>query len=115
MSAMLIMQKIIIIIIIIINLWKHHSGGLIPVTEMIFTLSYTMPCLGKRIISCFMDAILFPIEIYLIDTKIEGYALDGRLGGPQSRSEIIIIILYYLYAESTATRPIRDTAQCRYR
>jgi hypothetical protein len=27
---------------------------------------------------------------------------------------IIIIILYYLCAESTATRPITDTAQCRY-
>jgi hypothetical protein len=27
---------------------------------------------------------------------------------------IIIIILYYLCAESTATRPIADTAQCRY-
>jgi hypothetical protein len=24
-------------------------------------------------------------------------------------------IIYYLYAESTATRPITDTAQCRYR
>jgi hypothetical protein len=24
-------------------------------------------------------------------------------------------ILYYLYAESTATRPITDTAQCRYK
>jgi hypothetical protein len=39
-----------------------------------------------------------------------------------SRSEIIIIIiiklnsiLYYLCAESTAARPITDTAQCRYR
>jgi hypothetical protein len=27
---------------------------------------------------------------------------------------IIIIILYYLCAELTATRPITDTAQCRY-
>jgi hypothetical protein len=27
---------------------------------------------------------------------------------------IIIIIIYYLCAESTATRPITDTAQCRY-
>jgi hypothetical protein len=26
---------------------------------------------------------------------------------------IIIIILYYLYVESIATRPITDTAQCR--
>jgi hypothetical protein len=28
---------------------------------------------------------------------------------------IIIIILYYFCAESTATRPITDTAQCRYK
>jgi hypothetical protein len=25
------------------------------------------------------------------------------------------LILYYLYAESTATRPITDTAQCKYK
>jgi hypothetical protein len=65
-----------------------------------------------------MDAILFQIEIYWVDTKIEGYPLDRRLGGPQSRSGIVVVvvvnnnnnsILYYLCAESTATSSITDT------
>jgi hypothetical protein len=35
-------------------------------------------------------------------------------GRASFKAIIIIIILYYLCAESTATRPVTDTAQCRY-
>jgi hypothetical protein len=72
-----------------------------------------------------MGAILFQIQMHWIDTKIKGYPLVTRLGGPQSRSGIVIVVIIiiiiiiiiinsvrvYLHADLTAQRPITKLAR----
>jgi hypothetical protein len=92
---------------VIWNLWwtKWHWAGFLQVLR--FPLSILIPPIAPQSSS-------FVIWGWY-NRPNSGRSTKWTQSHPMRNNNSIQFVLYYLCAESTATRPIADTAQCRYR